>query len=199
MIALSGLGAGLFTAAKLWLRRLPGALGVATVAACAVFAAVCGSSPVTAATIGALSVPEMIKARYNPRLAYGTTAAGGTLGILIPPSVPMISMILGSQSWPTAKTRATLSCASSSWRRLPIFAVSTSIEARRGSEGPHLPAGECPAALKPDARECLPLTQSIAVALPIVGGHRGTQEICFIEALECRRGELAFDKKIEAR
>src|SRR5262245_43950375 len=90
VIALSGMGAGLFDAAKLWLRRLPGALGVATVAACSVFAAVCGSSPVTAATIGALSVPEMIKAGYNPRLAFGTTAAGGTLGILIPPSVPMI-------------------------------------------------------------------------------------------------------------
>src|SRR6185436_2045646 len=54
VIARSGMGAGLFHAAKLWLRRLPGALGVATVAACSVFAAVCGSSPVTAATIGAL-------------------------------------------------------------------------------------------------------------------------------------------------
>ncbi len=90
VIARSGMGAGLFHAAKLWLRRLPGALGVATVAACSVFAAVCGSSPVTAATIGALSVPEMIKSGYNARLAFGTTAAGGTLGILIPPSVPMI-------------------------------------------------------------------------------------------------------------
>ncbi|MFO0986447.1 MAG: TRAP transporter large permease [Alphaproteobacteria bacterium] len=90
VIARSGMGAGLFHAAKLWLRRLPGALGVATVAACSVFAAVCGSSPVTAATIGALSVPEMIKSGYSARLAFGTTAAGGTLGILIPPSVPMI-------------------------------------------------------------------------------------------------------------
>ncbi len=90
VIALSGMGATLFQAAKLWLRRLPGGLGVATIAACSAFASVCGSSPVTAATIGALSVPEMIKNGYDKRLALGATAAGGTLGILIPPSVPMI-------------------------------------------------------------------------------------------------------------
>ena len=58
--------------------------------ACAVFAAVCGSSPVTAATIGSMAVPEMIKRGYDKSLALGTAAAGGTLGILIPPSVPMI-------------------------------------------------------------------------------------------------------------
>ena len=90
VIAFSGMGAALFRAAALWMRRLPGGLGVATVAACAAFAAVCGSSPVTAATIGAISVPEMIKNGYDKRLALGATAAGGTLGILIPPSVPMI-------------------------------------------------------------------------------------------------------------
>jgi C4-dicarboxylate transporter DctM subunit len=63
---------------------------VGTVFACSIFAAVCGSSPVTAATIGAMSVPEMIRQGYDRRLALGVTAAGGTLGILIPPSIPMI-------------------------------------------------------------------------------------------------------------
>src|SRR5439155_22795096 len=58
--------------------------------ACAVFASVCGSSPVTAATIGAMAVPEMMRRGCDKALALGTTAAGGTLGILIPPSVPMI-------------------------------------------------------------------------------------------------------------
>jgi C4-dicarboxylate transporter DctM subunit len=90
VIAFSGMGQALFRAAALWLRRLPGGLGVATIAACTGFSAVCGSSPVTAATIGALSVPEMVKNGYDRRLALGATAAGGTLGILIPPSVPMI-------------------------------------------------------------------------------------------------------------
>ncbi len=89
-IAFSGMGAALYRAASLWLRRLPGGLAAATVLACAGFASVCGSSPVTAATIGAVSVPEMIRNGYDKRLALGTTAAGGTLGILIPPSIPMI-------------------------------------------------------------------------------------------------------------
>jgi C4-dicarboxylate transporter DctM subunit len=86
----TGVGRSLFTAAQIWLRRLPGALAVGTVAACSIFAAVCGSSPVTAATIGAMAVPEMIRQGYDRRLALGVTAAGGTLGILIPPSIPMI-------------------------------------------------------------------------------------------------------------
>ena len=90
VIAFSGMGAALYRAAALWLRRLPGGLAAATVLACAGFASVCGSSPVTAATIGAVSIPEMIRNGYDKRLALGTTAAGGTLGILIPPSIPMI-------------------------------------------------------------------------------------------------------------
>jgi len=90
VIAVSGLGASLFRAAAVWLGRLPGGLAIGTIAACTGFAAVCGSSPVTAATMGAMAVPEMVKHGYSKRLALGATAAGGTLGILIPPSVPMI-------------------------------------------------------------------------------------------------------------
>jgi len=90
IIAVSGLGASLFRATALWLRRLPGGLAIGTIAACAGFSAVCGSSPVTAATMGAVSYPEMIKHGYSKRLALGAAASGGTLGILIPPSIPMI-------------------------------------------------------------------------------------------------------------
>ncbi len=90
VLAATGIGRDLFRTAQMWLRRLPGALAVATVFACALFAAVCGSSPVTAATIGAMAVPEMMRRGYDRALALGTTAAGGTLGILIPPSIPMI-------------------------------------------------------------------------------------------------------------
>ena len=89
-LAATGIGRDLFHAAQLWLRRIPGALAVSTVFACTGFAAVCGSSAVTAATIGAMSVPEMMKRGYDRRLAVGSAAAGGTLGILIPPSVVMI-------------------------------------------------------------------------------------------------------------
>ena len=84
------IGRDLFTAAQIWLRRLPGALPIGTILACAGFSAVCGSSPVTAATIGSIAVPEMERKGYASRLALGVTAAGGTLGILIPPSIPLI-------------------------------------------------------------------------------------------------------------
>lgn len=71
-------------------RHLPGGLGVATVFACAVFAAISGSSVATALTIGAVAIPQMLKYNYDPRGIYGVVAGGGTLGILIPPSAPMV-------------------------------------------------------------------------------------------------------------
>ena len=71
-------------------RHLPGGVGVATIAACTVFAAISGSSVATALTIGSVAIPQMIRYGYEPRAAYGLVAAGGTLGILIPPSGPMV-------------------------------------------------------------------------------------------------------------
>jgi len=71
-------------------RHLPGGLGIATIAACTIFAAISGSSVATALTIGAVAIPQMLRFGYPPRLAYGLVAAGGTLGILIPPSGPMV-------------------------------------------------------------------------------------------------------------
>jgi len=73
-----------------WLYKLPGGLGVANVVGCSIFAAMCGSSTATAAAIGAMGVPEMRKRGYSPGLAGGLIAAGGTLGILIPPSITFI-------------------------------------------------------------------------------------------------------------
>src|SRR6266545_5623906 len=80
----------LFGAAHVLLRHLPGGLGVATVAACTVFAAISGSSVATALTVGAAAIPLMIRYGYSPRFAYGVVGGGGTLGILIPPSGPMV-------------------------------------------------------------------------------------------------------------
>lgn len=90
VLSAAGIGANLFRAAEIWFRRIPGALAVATIWACAIFGSVCGSSPVTATTIGSMAIPQMIKRGYDRSLALGATAAGGTLGILIPPSIPMI-------------------------------------------------------------------------------------------------------------
>jgi C4-dicarboxylate transporter DctM subunit len=80
----------LYATAHVMVRHLPGGLGVATVLSCTVFAAISGSSVATALTIGATAIPQMTRYGYKPRNIYGVVAAGGTLGILIPPSGPMI-------------------------------------------------------------------------------------------------------------
>jgi C4-dicarboxylate transporter DctM subunit len=90
ILSFSGVGNDLYTAAHRWLSWLPGGLAVSSIGTCTGFAAVSGSSPATAATVGLVAIPEMIKRGYNRRLAVGSIAAGGTLGILIPPSIAMI-------------------------------------------------------------------------------------------------------------
>jgi C4-dicarboxylate transporter DctM subunit len=86
----SGLSKDLYNLASKWLGRLPGGLGMATVGACAGFAAMSASSIATAATIGQVALPEMKKYKYQPALSTGCVAAGGTMGILIPPSAILI-------------------------------------------------------------------------------------------------------------
>jgi C4-dicarboxylate transporter, DctM subunit len=86
----SGIGRSLYTAVARWVGFLPGGLAVASVFACAIFAAVSGSSVATAATIGMIAIPEMERRGYHRPLIFGSLAAGGTIGILIPPSIPMI-------------------------------------------------------------------------------------------------------------
>jgi C4-dicarboxylate transporter DctM subunit len=80
----------LFDCANSWLRHIPGGLGISTVLICAIFAALCGSSPATAASVGSASITPMLTRGYPERFTYGLIAAGGTLGILIPPSISMV-------------------------------------------------------------------------------------------------------------
>jgi C4-dicarboxylate transporter, DctM subunit len=80
----------LYGSAHRWMYKLPGGLGIANVLGCSIFAAMCGSSPATCAAIGGMGVPEMRRRGYSAGLASGLIAAGGTLGILIPPSVTLI-------------------------------------------------------------------------------------------------------------
>lgn len=80
----------LFEAGEAWLTKLRGGLGMSSVLASSVFAALTGSSPATAAAIGRVAIPEMLARGYSGRIAAGAIAAGGTLGILIPPSVTLI-------------------------------------------------------------------------------------------------------------
>ncbi len=85
-----GVGKDLFGAVQAWVGHWPGGLAVATILSCGIFAAISGSSVATAATIGTIAIPEMIKHGYEKKFTYGLLAAGGTLGILIPPSIPLI-------------------------------------------------------------------------------------------------------------
>jgi len=86
----SGITRDAYYAGYKWIGHLPGGLAMATIGGCGAFAAVCGSSIATSATMGSASLPEMRHYKYNPSLATGSIAAGGTLGILIPPSMGFI-------------------------------------------------------------------------------------------------------------
>lgn len=87
---MSGVSRDIYKTAYTWMGRFRGGLAMATIFACCGFAAICGSSLATGATMGMVAIPEMNKYKYDPRLSTGCVAAGGTLGILIPPSIGFV-------------------------------------------------------------------------------------------------------------
>ncbi len=97
-VASSRAGSDLYEALGRWLHKIPGSLVVANLGACALFSALTGSSPATCAAIGKMGIPEMRRRGYDADLATGAIAAGGTLGILIPPSVTMILYGIASET-----------------------------------------------------------------------------------------------------
>ena len=86
----TGVSKKLFDAAHCWFGWLRGGLAMSTVGACTAFGAICGSGPATAATMAAVALPEMRRYKYDPGFAAGTVAAGGSIGMMIPPSVVFI-------------------------------------------------------------------------------------------------------------
>jgi tripartite ATP-independent transporter DctM subunit len=96
-IGKSRAGADLYSALHAWLHKVPGGLGVANVFACGLFAAMAGSSPATCSAIGSAGIPEMRRRGYSGGLAAGIIAAGGTLGILLPPSITMILFAVAAE------------------------------------------------------------------------------------------------------
>ena len=97
-IGSSAAGKDIYESLHRWLARVPGGLVIANILACGLFSAICGSSPATAAAIGKAGVPEMLRRGVSPAMATGSICAGGTLGILIPPSIPMILYGLGTET-----------------------------------------------------------------------------------------------------
>ena len=96
-IGKSRAGKDLYDALHTWLSRVPGGLGVAVTLACGLFAAMAGSSPATCSAIGSSGIPEMRRRGYSPGFAAGLVAAGGTLGILLPPSIVLILYAVASE------------------------------------------------------------------------------------------------------
>ncbi|MBN9489131.1 MAG: TRAP transporter large permease [Alphaproteobacteria bacterium] len=96
-IGRSPAGRDLYSALHVWMNRIPGGLGIANIFACALFAAMAGSSPATCSAIGSAGIPEMRKRGYSGGFASGLIAAGGTLGILLPPSITMILYAVASE------------------------------------------------------------------------------------------------------
>lgn len=90
ILVIGKVGDHLFEVINRWVGHLPGGLAIATILSCGFFAAVAGSSTTTAATVGTTAIPAMKKYGYPKRFTYGLVAGGGTLGILIPPSIPMV-------------------------------------------------------------------------------------------------------------
>jgi tripartite ATP-independent transporter DctM subunit len=93
----SGINEKLYHAAHKWVGHIRGGIAMATVLACAAFAAICGSNAATAATMTTVALPEMRKYHYNPRLSTGAIACGSTLGVVIPPSVVLIVIGLSTE------------------------------------------------------------------------------------------------------
>jgi tripartite ATP-independent transporter DctM subunit len=93
----AGISNALFRMGRTWFGKLPGGLAITTIVSCAGFASICGDSGATAATMGTIALPEMKKHRYDDALATGCVAAGGTLGILIPPSIGFVVYAIVTQ------------------------------------------------------------------------------------------------------
>lgn len=159
-----GLSRDLFRAANAWLGWMRGGIAMAAVAACAGFGAVCGSSLATASTIGSVALPELRRYNYAPSLATGAVAAGGVLGILIPPSVVLIVYAIIVEANVVAMFTAAL---------IPgvlavlFFCATIAIVVRRHPEsapaGPPVDAGERAAA----TWRILPV---VAIFLVVIGG-----------------------------
>ncbi len=143
-----GLSAALFRAANAFIGHFRGGIAMAAVGACAAFGAICGSSLATAATMGQVALPELRRYRYDPGLAAGTLAAGGTLGILIPPSIVLaIYAILAEQNIAVLFTAALIPGLLAAAGYLATIAVVVRLKPGSGPAGPRHSAREQLAAL----------------------------------------------------
>ena len=163
----SGLSTGIFNAAAAWIGHRRGGVAMAAIGACAAFGSICGSSLATAATMAHVSLPEMKRLNYSGRLATGSLAAGGTLGILIPPSVVLvIYAILTEQSIGKLFMAAIVPGVLAAIGYMIAIAVVVRLDPKAGPAGPT-------ATLAQKLRTLLELLPVIIVFVVMMGGMYG--------------------------
>lgn len=163
----SGTSRALFNAANAVFGTMRGGLSIASIGGCAMFGAICGSSLATAATMGQVALPEMKRHKYSDALATGTLAAGGTLGILIPPSVILvIYAILTEQNVAKMFLAAFVPGALAAVGYMLAIAVYVRINPAAGPAGERLDAGERRAALRGSA-------PAAVIFIIVIGGIYG--------------------------
>jgi tripartite ATP-independent transporter DctM subunit len=169
LILRSGVSLYFYRGVGVLLERLPGGLYHANIGACALFAAICGSSVATAATIGTVAIPELLRRGYDRTLLFGSIAAGGTLGILIPPSIPMILYgALVSESVPKLFMAGMLP-------GLALALVFSTYIAIRALADPRLAPGHKERAPRRDLREAIHVVPVVVLLGIVLGGiYAGT-------------------------
>ena len=161
----SGISRRLYKSAYNWLGHMRGGLAIATIGACAGFAAICGSSTATVATMGAVALPEMKRFKYDPALATGSIAAGGSMGILIPPSVILIIYgIMTEQSIGRLFAAGFFPGLLEAFLYIVTIAIICRINPRLGPRGPKVPVKEKAMGLWGGTAETL------AIFLLVIGG-----------------------------
>jgi C4-dicarboxylate transporter, DctM subunit len=145
----AGMSRALFRAAHAWVGHRPGGVAMAAIGGCAGFGAICGSSLATAATMAQVVLPEMRRYRYSGALATGTLAAGGSLGILIPPSmILVVYAILAEQNIAKLFVAALVPGIVAALGYVAAIAVSVRIDPRAGPAGPRAGRAERFASLR---------------------------------------------------
>lgn len=158
-----GVGRDLFVALQSWVGHWPGGLGIAALLSCGIFAAISGSSVTTAATVGTVAVPEMTKRGYGKSFTLGLLSAGGTLGILIPPSIPLIVYgVITEQSI----GKLFLAGIGAGILLIVLFSIYTFITALRGNHGTSATRATWPERSRATVR-ALP---TLVLAVLILGG-----------------------------
>jgi C4-dicarboxylate transporter, DctM subunit len=164
LAARSGISQNLFRAANVWMGHWRGGLAMATVGACAGFAAICGSSVATGATMCSVALPEMRRYRYADSLSMGSIAAGGTLGILIPPSIIFVIYgIMTEQSIGKLLLAGILPGAVLTVLFIAVIAFVTAVNPALGAPGPRSSWGE-------RLRSMVDVWEVLVLFLIVIGG-----------------------------